>query len=364
MLILISIPVNRLLYYVIFASEKSILLAIIVLVLILFGPLTKRAKGIGTIIGLAAFLVFSLPIISALKISNSLDLEINGAFGGVGLRVTESRPYSPIRSLLNIPNKEVIPKSMVYDSVNGVHLSMDFYKTVFPQLRPCVIMIHGGSWRSGTNKEIASFNAHLAKAGFHVAAINYRLAPDYKFPGQQYDIKAAIGFICKNWQMLGVDTNNLVLIGRSAGGHIALLSAYTLHDKRIKGVISLYGPTDLESMYLHPTDARGLNTLKIIEDYLGKDFNSDPYLYKEASPITHLSNLSPPTLLIYGKNDPFIKWEQAEKLDEKLEFYKVKHYLLNLPYSTHAFDIIKNGPGEQLSWYAINQFIKIVTKNR
>ena len=363
MLCLISIPINRVLYYVIFASEKSLLLAIIVLASILCGSFAKRAKVIGAIIGIASLVVFSLPIINALIISNSLGSEINKAFGGNSSKVNQLKPYSLFRSVLKIPNKGANPLSMVYDSSTEIHLGMDFYQSVFQGVRPCIIMIHGGSWRSGTNKEIAGFNYRMANEGYHIAAINYRLAPYCKFPAQQIDVRAAIDFLCQNWKIYGIDTNNLVLMGRSAGGHIALLSAYTLHDKRIKGVISLYGPTDLVSMYLHPTDAKGINTLKIIEDYLGENLNSATKLFKDASPITHVTNQSPPTLLIYGKNDPFIQLDQATKLDTILAQNNINHYLLTLPFSTHAFDIINNGPGGQLSWYAINQFLGIVTKN-
>ncbi len=364
LLCLVSIPISRLLYYVIYASEKSLYFAIISLVFILLAPKAKRGKLIGTITGLLALVVFSLPLFSAIKISNSLDSDIHRAFGGHVMGESNSKPYSVLNSFLKIPKKNAVPSSMVYDSSNGVHLSMDFYQSVFNGLRPCVIMIHGGSWRSGTNKEISDFNSRLAAAGYHIAAINYRLAPGNKFPDQQIDVKYAIDFISKNWLEFRVDTNNLVLMGRSAGGHIALLSAYTLHDKRIKGVISLYGPTNLEWMYQHPTDAKGLNTVKIIEDYLGGKLKNDSKLFMDASPITYVSNQSPPTLLIYGKNDPFIKWEQAKKLDELLEQNKINHHLISLPYSTHAFDIINTGPGGQLSWFAINQFLGIVTKSR
>src|SRR5690606_151850 len=112
-------------------------------------------------------------------------------------------------------------------------------------MRPCVVVIHGGSWAGGNNKQLPELNSYLAISGYNVISINYRLVPLTTYPAPIEDVAAAIRFLKMNADNLRLDTSRIVLLGRSAGGQIALDAAYSIPDPSIKGVISYYGPTDM-----------------------------------------------------------------------------------------------------------------------
>ncbi|CAF1138692.1 unnamed protein product [Rotaria sp. Silwood1] len=88
--------------------------------------------------------------------------------------------------------------------------------------------MHGGSWSGGNNKQLPELNSHLAQAGYHCAAINYRLVPQWKCPAPIEDTAAALTYLRQHADELNIDRNNFILLGRSAGAQTALLAAYTL----------------------------------------------------------------------------------------------------------------------------------------
>ena len=97
-----------------------------------------------------------------------------------------------------------------------------------------------------------ALNAYLAARDYVVVSINYRLAPKWKFPAGRDDVLAAIAYLKVYGREFGVDATRLALLGRSAGGQLALLAAYTAGEPAIRGVVSVYGPTDLKFGYDRP----------------------------------------------------------------------------------------------------------------
>ena len=218
--------------------------------------------------------------------------------------------------------------------------------------------MHGGSWAGGDSQQLPELNSELAKAGYQVASINYRLAPQHLFPAPIEDLQASLSFLRSNATELQIDTGNFVLLGRSAGGQIVLTAAYTLKDPAIKGVISFYGPADMVWGYKNPTNPLVLNSGKVMADYLGGSYEKVPAQYVNSS-ATETWQIHPvPTLLIHGKHDPLVSHIHAERLSRKLT--GINHYELYLPWATHGFDWTLNGPGGQLSTFAVMQFLHAV----
>ena len=205
-------------------------------------------------------------------------------------------------------------------------------------------------------------NSYLANAGYHVAAINYRLAPEYQSPFQVRDVQAAIHYLRKHAERLQIDTNNFVLLGRSAGAQIALLAAYTLNEPGIKGVIDFYGPADMVWGYSAPSNPLVMDSRKVMEDYLGGRYSDVPQNYIASSPLNFVSRNSVRTLIIHGKNDVLVAYEHSRRLQQKLNENGIKNYFLSLPWATHGFDYTLNGPGGQLSTFSIEYFLKCVTE--
>src|SRR5262249_2120469 len=139
---------------------------------------------------------------------------------------------------------EIKVQRLVYCNDGEVKLSLDFYQAQSGQA-PLIIAIHGGSWRGGGNQDFIGRDRYPARRRFAVADIAYRLATKWTFPAPIEDVHAAIAFLRKKADELGIDPNQIVLLGRSAGGQIALTAAYSEKNAGIRGVISLYGPTDM-----------------------------------------------------------------------------------------------------------------------
>ncbi|HZX58446.1 MAG TPA: alpha/beta hydrolase [Mucilaginibacter sp.] len=315
----------------------------------------------GTIIGTIALLLLLSPIFRSYLVSRNLKENLKLAFGTPGIK-NDAQPFS-FGKLFKLSYKDVVPShSITYVSYQDTSLSLDFFPSQAIGKRPCVIVVHGGSWSSGDSKQLADLNSYLARKGYNVAALNYRLAPKCQTPAPVEDIRNALNYLHKRAGELNIDTNNFVLLGRSAGAQIALLATYTLHNEGLKGVIDFYGPADMVWGYSVPSNPLVMNSRKVMEDYIGGPYSKIPGKYEACSPILFVDKTSLPTLIIHGTNDVLVSDEHSRRLNIKLQENGIKHYKLVLPWATHGFDFNLYGPGGQLSTYAIEEFLNAVTK--
>lgn len=314
---------------------------------------------------LAAILALT-PLLRAVSAARQLPLQLAVAFGEIQPSPDTDMPPRPaplvgIDLVRGVPSPDISACTLVYASVDGQALQLDLYPPPAPHNpAPGVIVIHGGAWHSGNNKQFISLNRYLAARGYVVAAINYRLAPRWPFPAAREDVKAALSYLKTNAHPLGLDPQRLVLLGRSAGGQLALLVAYTTQDPAIRGVVSLYAPIDLRWGYAHPASPWIVDTRGILEGYLGGSPDQAPTAYDAASPLHFAGPGSPPTLLIHGGRDELVFGIGSERLDKRLAEAGVPHLLLRLPWATHSFDFNFSGPGGQISTYAIEHFLMAV----
>lgn len=245
-------------------------------------------------------------------------------------------------------------------------LALDFHRPAFrrdpARGDACVIVVHGGGWDSGDRTQFATFNHWLARRGYAVAAISYRLAPQHPWPAPRDDTLAAIAFLKSRAPELGLDATRLVLLGRSAGGQIALATAYTARDPAIRGAIGLYTPADLIFGYEHTHENDMLKSPALMRQYLGGTPQSARARYEHASPHHHVARHSPPTLLLHGENDALVWHRHSARLDARLAEEHVPHAFVSLPWATHAFDYHLHGPGGQLTTFAVEWFLAVVTR--
>jgi acetyl esterase/lipase len=350
LLVLFRAPTNSLWYVSIVVTELSILLFIATLLLLIWQQHSGKYNVAATLIGVAALIILALPIVGAYRVSNHL----KNRFGAN----QASQPFSFWRMITGINARRVSHTTFTYDSEN--HLALDYYRSEVKGKRPCVVVVHGGSWASGESQQLPELNSVLAKAGYHVTAINYRLVPAAKFPAPIEDVKHALAYLRQQSARLSIDTNNFVLLGRSAGGQIVLIAAYTLHDPSIKGVINFYGPADMVWGYANPTNKLVMDSRKVMAGYLGGTYNEVPHQYVNSSATETVSRSAPPTLQLYGEHDPLVSHLHGVRLNKKLDSLGNQHYDVVLPWATHAFDATLNGPGGQLSTWSVLQFLQIV----
>ena len=178
-----------------------------------------------------------------------------------------------------------------------------------------MVQIHGGSWRNGDPGDYSDFAQWLTNAGYVVFSIDYRRAPEWKWPTQIADVDSALAWINAHANEYEADTNRIVLLGRSAGAHLAMLAAYTRQRPSIRGVISLYGPIDLADAYRNPPRPDPLHIRAIDDDFIGGPPDKFPEQYADASPMTYATSdrghSLPPTLLIYGGRDNVVEAKYA-----------------------------------------------------
>jgi acetyl esterase/lipase len=338
----------------IIVSEFPLAFVVISLVIIALGYKSKKYRLAVTVIGNLAIVLYLSPLARAYVVAGTLKDEFNTAFG-VHSGGNET-PFS-LRKMF-VPTIDVSHKTLTYVTYADTALTLNYYQSQINGKKPCVIVIHGGSWAKGDKDQLPELNSYLAHKGYNVASIDYRMAPKYLNPAPVLDVKEALKYLRLHADDLKIDTNSFVLLGRSAGGQIALLSAYTLHDKSIKGVIDFYGPADMVWGYSIPANPWVMDSRGVMEAYLGGTYDKVPQNYVASSPLEFVSRDVAPTLIIHGGNDVLVAYEHSRRLNLKLEQYNVKHYWLKLPWATHGFDFMLNGPGGQLSTYAVERFLE------
>lgn len=330
----------------------------------------SRPAKFGAALGIAGACLALSSIGRASLMAGDVRAGLENAFGAVQPRSTENAPPRPAPIVLTdivlgVSCPAVERKSVVYSSPlgQGDPLALDLYMPPVNSVpAPVVVMIHGGAWRAGNRTELPRIDRYLASRGYLVAALDYRLAPACKFPAAPEDVRAAIAYLKEHAAALNLDPQRIALIGRSAGGHLALLDAYTSNDPSIRGVVAIYAPADLVWGYEHPCNPRVLDSTAVLEDFLGGSPGRVPAAYHDGSPINFISAATPPTLLIHGERDDMVYIHHSEQIAQRLRDAGVKHYFLRVPWGNHGCDANLNGPGGQLSCYAIERFLAAVFK--
>jgi len=218
---------------------------------------------------------------------------------------------------------------------------------------PAVVIIHGGGWSGGDKASGREFNlgTTLAKAGYVCASVEYLKEGSGRWPTNLHDCKNAVRFLRANADRYQVDAAHIGVIGGSAGGHLALMVAYTPEVKeltpaapypgvsdRVQACVDMYGVTDLVTR--QATEPDGTPNGKLREAGLFPDKRGEsPAKWKLASPVSHISKASPPTLILHGLVDTTVDREQSQELDRKLGEQGVEHRLILLPGVGHTFDL-------------------------
>lgn len=219
---------------------------------------------------------------------------------------------------------------------------------------PVVIFIHGGAWIMGDRSVFATEIRRFADEGIACVTINYRYASDIahvhhpELPG---DVRAAVEFIASKSQAWQVSPDRFGLVGHSAGGHLALTTAYGYNDGRIKACASWAGLLDLTGADQQAVaGAPGL-----FKTYLGSPLLSadDTLQYKGASPYWLANPYSVPTLLIHGTADNGVPYADARRMKTKLDQLKVPNNLVTLDGVGHIWTgkSLNRARSETLTWF-------------
>lgn len=190
-------------------------------------------------------------------------------------------------------------------------LEADVYVPESKGLRPAVLVVHGGSWSGGGPWHMHAISRGLARHGFVVMNVAYRLAPEHLFPAAPQDLREALRWLEANASELRVDPQRIGGFGYSAGAHlVSLVGAQPAPDHpALKAVVAGGTPADL-GLWPHSP---------IVTKFLGKSFQEAPDLWREASPISHVGPNSPPMFLYHGGGDTLVEPAQSTRLRDALE---------------------------------------------
>lgn len=411
-------PVLRILK--LFASALSPVL-VLVGVLSVFVGLTTDSVFIG-LIGLYDVLIFSMHIFLVTR-PPALSSSFDRAFGLNWENHTRAEQKShllPSRILLKLPAVPTprLTPDISFATIPGSNrkLLCDVWQpneTVIPSGLAFIYM-HGSAW-SLLDKDVGTrpFFSHLAAQGHVIMDVAYRLSPETDMMGMVNDVKRAIVWMKENARMYRINPNTIVVGGGSAGGHLALLTAYTVgnpqftpaemigKDISVCGVVSLYGPTDLAAMYVHtnqqlttrstPGSAKKALPVQFPEwlikrmgsAYYRFNFDKDftnagvfasllgghpdecPEQYALYSPVTHIHANCPATLLLQGEHDVMAPANSTRTLHTRLVAEKVPTVLHILPQTDHAFDLILPpiSPSAHTAIYDVKRFLALQIKN-
>lgn len=231
--------------------------------------------------------------------------------------------------------------NVVYTKVNGWDGRMDIYHTSSGTPTPIVINIHGGGWNKGVKESQTGFSSFF-KNGFAVANVEYRLSGQATAPAAVEDIRCALIYIVKNAKSLNIDLDRIVIMGGSAGGHLALMGGLLANDHRFDGncptkekikvaaIIDKYGITDVWDWAYGPN-----KTSRSATQWLG-DKSKDEKFAKSVSPIYYVDKNSPPTFIVHGDADPTVPYQQSVALHKKYEEAGVKVQFMTVEGGLHG----------------------------
>ena len=203
-----------------------------------------------------------------------------------------------------------------------------------------LIMIHGGGWSTGDKSELTVYVDTMKKRlpDYAIININYRLVVNTinTFPTQENDVKAALDFIYSKRNEFKI-SDKYVLLGVSAGAHLALLQAYKYTSPvKIKAVVDFFGPTDMAAMYNDPASIFAPPS-SISQLFNGVTPASNPMVYSQSSPITFANAQAVPTIILHGGADPLVKVTQATTLRDKLISFNIANQYVFYPTLGHGW---------------------------
>ena len=215
-------------------------------------------------------------------------------------------------------------KDIAYTNPNGKPVLLDLHVPDGPGPFPAAILVHGGGFDEGSRStNPRPLFEPLANAGFAWFSIDYRMAPEFRFPQAIEDLNIAIRWVKANASAYRVDVSKIAIIGESAGGYLVnYAGTHETPDTGVAAVVDFYGPVDygklaelrrdhperfnMTSINRHASNGGGIHFFgaeKLDEAGLAK--------LRSISPIAGVHKGMPPFLCIHGTKDDQVSYEQS-----------------------------------------------------
>jgi acetyl esterase/lipase len=255
---------------------------------------------------------------------------------------------------------------VVYAEVAGEPLRYDHYRPLgLNGPTPAVVFVHGGGWTGGDPSQAAGNGMHFARRGIATISISYRLAPRHRFPAPLDDVRRGLRHVRANAAALGIDPERIVLLGLSAGAHLAMLAHVARGIAELEpdlpadlrgvsedvcGVMAHFGPYDLARR-------RAAAGWDPVADLIGERAADERWV-RVASPVVHAVAATVPVLLIHGTGDKVVSYRESERMHAALRAAGHASELLLLEGAPHAYQIDWRGEANQRANAAMDTFLE------
>jgi pectinesterase len=261
------------------------------------------------------------------------------------------KQYPTIQLVMPYENPGIVQQNDVVYTIlqrgdNHRALKADiFYPKKIKRKLPGVILVHGGGWRSGDKSMNTPLARHLTLEGYVVMSVEYQLSLEAKYPAAVHNLKAAIRWLRSKANEYSLDESKIAIIGGSAGGQLASLigttngnrnfegdDGYATFSSEVQAVVDLDGLLDFtheENLAVKRTD------YSADVFWLGGFYEAAPEVWKEASPITHVSASTPPFLFINSSQTRF--HAGCNEMVEKLHAFGIKAEVVKLEDAPHSY---------------------------
>lgn len=274
---------------------------------------------------------------------------------GVGAMVS-ALALGGCASYHNAPTESVALENTAFTVNHGLHFSPedwpealygDLYLPESEQLRPVVLMVHGGGWEGRSRGDMNWIAEELASHGFAVFNIDYRFAPEHIFPTQLHDLQIARTWLNRHAEQYRLDVSQVSGFGFSSGAHLIALMALAASSNHAEALNQPYGgpETALSAVVVGgtPADLTTFGSGKLIRQFLGGTKQDIPDTYRAASPITYVTDNAPPFFLFHGNMDSLVPFQQSRKLHETLLANGVKSELFEMRLRGHITSFLTAG---------------------
>lgn len=235
---------------------------------------------------------------------------------------------------------------VVYASPEGHDLTMDISWPEGEGPFPCLVIIHGGGWRSQSNKVMQGMARYITNRGYSVFNINYRMIPDVTMQEIVEDCLGAVIWVKEHSPEYNGDPERIAVTGDSAGGHLTAMIVtqgkspeFTptyigtgTYDTSVNCAIPSYGVFEFMSLQARISFLPFRTSSR---DVLGVTYRENPELYERFSPLLHVRPGIPPQLVICGTLDTLFFHSQAYVRELKAKGSPVEFHVVNL--QPHAF---------------------------
>jgi acetyl esterase len=249
----------------------------------------------------------------------------------------------------------------IYSTFDGEPLRLSIYRPPGSASRaPVLLYIHGGGWIEGDRSGHGADLRWFADQGWLTLGVDYALSSSTRhlWNVTQDQIGCALAWIASNAPSFGGDPSRLSLSGDSAGGNLAINTAYMAANgslksscggrlPAVKAVSVLYPVVDPAGFFNNDASALAGTSRGMAQAYTGGSPQQFPDRYAAISSATHISPAAPPTLIIVGEADHLVPAEGTYRFTAQARAAGVDVELVAVPYADHVFDARAGSLGQQ-----------------